>query len=119
MKVTATISSLRISPRKVRLVLDAIRGKKVDDALQILALTKKQAAQPIAKLVRSAVANAEHNFKLDKKDLFIKTITADEGQVLKRFKPRAFGRASAIRKRASHIHVVLDERKEFLTGKKK
>lgn len=111
MKVTATAQSIRIAPRKVRLVIDAIRGKSATEALRILKFLNKRASLPVEKLVRSAIANAEHNNKLDKKHLVIASITANEGPALKRFKPRAFGRAAVIRKRSSHISVVLEDKK--------
>lgn len=111
MKVTATARFLRIAPRKVRLVIDTIRGKHVTEALRILKFVDKRAALPVEKLVRSAIANAENNFKLDKKNLMVTSITANEGPALKRFKPRAFGRAGMIRKRSSHISVVLEDKK--------
>jgi len=91
----------------VRLVIDAIRGLQVDEALVRLSFIPKAASEPVKKLLESAIANAEHNFKLKSTDLFIKTITADGGPMIKRWKPRAFGRAAPIRKRTSHIQIVL------------
>lgn len=110
MKVKAKLRFLRQSPRKVRVVADMIRGLDITEAEQQLQFTLKRAARPLLKLVRSAVANAEHNNKLRKDNLFIGEIRVDEGPVLKRWRPRAFGRASAIQKKTSHITVVLDER---------
>jgi large subunit ribosomal protein L22 len=96
-----------MSPRKVRLVVDAIRGMSVVAADTKLSFLPKLAATPVHKLLRSAIANAEHNFQLKKEDLFIKTIVADGGPTLKRSQPRAFGRAAPIRKRTTHITLVL------------
>lgn len=102
-----------MSPRKVRLVIDAVRGKSVKDADIRLSLMKKDAALPVLKLLRSAVANAEHNFKLSADTLYIKTITADGGPTLKRSRARAFGRAAPIRKRTTHISIVVADRAEL------
>ena len=96
-----------MSPRKVRLVINTIRGLSVTDAETRLSFMNKGAALPVLKLLRSAIANAEHNMHLQKQDLKVKTITADGGPVLKRFRPRAFGRAATIRKRSTHIMIVL------------
>lgn len=108
MEVKAKLRRLRMAPRKVRVVADEIRGLSVDAAEKKLEGLTKRAAMPVLKLVKSAVANAEHNQKLKKNDLFIKTIRVDEGVTLKRWKPRAFGRAAPIRKRSSQILLVLD-----------
>jgi large subunit ribosomal protein L22 len=99
-----------MSPRKVRLVIDAVRGKSVKDADIRLSLMKKGAALPVLKLLRSAVANAGHNFNLPPESLYVKTITADGGTTLKRSRPRAFGRAAPIRKRTTHITIVVADR---------
>jgi large subunit ribosomal protein L22 len=107
MDVHANLRHLRMSPRKVRLVVNTIRGLSVSAAETRLSFLPKLAAQPVLKLLRSAVANAEHNFKLDKKDLFVRHIVADGGPTLKRFRPRAFGRAAPIRKRTTHISLIL------------
>ncbi|HEU0051146.1 MAG TPA: 50S ribosomal protein L22 [Patescibacteria group bacterium] len=107
MDVHASLRSLRMSPRKVRLVIDAVRGAQALNAETQLSFMKQAAALPVLKLLRSAMANAEHNFHLHKEDLFIKTITADGGPALKRFRPRAFGRGAPIRKRTTHIQLVL------------
>jgi large subunit ribosomal protein L22 len=111
MEVIAKAKNIRMSPRKVRLVIDVIRGMDVARAQTQLRFLKKAAALPVLKLLNSAVANAEHNFRLRKEDLHVKTITADGGPVIKRWTPKAFGRAAPIRKRTSHITLVLDERK--------
>lgn len=103
----AKLSYLRTSPRKVRLVVDLVRGKKVLKAIEMLTVLNKKAAKPIRKLVESAMANAEHNYKLAKEDLRIVKITVDDGPIIKRWRARARGRAGAIRKRTSHVAVVV------------
>lgn len=103
---------VRISPRKVRQVVDLIRGKKVSDALAILQFTPKAATEPVTKVLKSAVANAEHNYEMDADELFVTEIFVDQGPTLKRIRPRAMGRADQIRKRTSHITVVVGEKKE-------
>ena len=110
MEVKATSRFLRISPHKARLVADLVRGKDVDDALTILQFTPKKGSRLINKTVRSAVANAENTQMMDVDNLMIKTILVDEGPRLKRFQPRAMGRATRILKRTSHITVVLAEK---------
>lgn len=107
---TARLRFLRMSPRKVRLVCDVVRGKQVEEALATLRFTPKAAALPISKLIRSAIANAEQKKEnLDIDRLFVKTIRVDEGPTLKRWRPRARGRATRINKRTSHIVVELGE----------
>lgn len=110
MEVKATAKTLRIPPRKARLVLDLIRGKDAAEAADILKFTPNVAADSIAKVLKSAVANAVNNNDLDEEKLFVKACYADESVTLKRFMPRAKGSASAIHKRTSHITVVVDER---------
>ena len=110
MEVKAQLRHLRISPRKVRLVAGLIRGMDVATAVAQLRFMQKAAARPVLKLLESAVANAEHNFKLAESNLFVKQITVDGGPVLKRWRARAFGRAASIRKHSSNILIVLDER---------
>ena len=110
MEVKATAKTVRISPRRTRLVLDLVRGKDVKEALAILKFTPNRAAEIITKVVKSAVANATHNFQLDEEKLYIKACYANEGVTLKRFLPRAKGSASALNKRTSHITVVVEER---------
>ena len=106
MKASAT--HIRISPRKVRMVVDTVRGKSVSQALSILGFTRKKAALPIQKLLKSAVANAAENDGISDVDtLVIDRIMVDEGPTLKRFMPRARGRATPIRKRTSHIRIIL------------
>ncbi len=99
-----------MAPRKVRLVIDTVRGLPVDEAETRLKFVRQAAGRPVLKLLQSAIANAEHNFKLDRSTLYVKTITADGGPTLKRFRARAMGRAATIRKRTTHINLVLDER---------
>lgn len=108
MQVKAKARFIRMSARKVRLVIDLIRGKHVDQALAQLQFTNRAAAMPVVKLLKSAIANAQHNFKLEPNSLMIKEITADEGPTLDRWMPRAHGRAMPIRKRTSHISITLD-----------
>jgi large subunit ribosomal protein L22 len=112
MEAKAVAKYVRISPRKVRIVLDLIRGKDVREALAILKYTPKAAAPIIEKVINSAVANAEHNYNLDGDDLYIAQTYAGEGPTIKRFRPRAQGRASRINKRTSHITVIVQEKKE-------
>ncbi len=107
-EVSATLRNLQISPRKVRLVADLIRGASVSDAQNQLNFSAKGASRPVLKLLNSAIANADHNLNLDTSTLRIKTILVNEGPMLKRFMPRAFGRATTIRKRMSHIKIVLE-----------
>ena len=109
MEVRAAARYLRASPRKLRMVVDLIRGKKVEEALNILAFTPKVSAKMVIKLLKSAVANAGKNKSIDVDTLFIKTIFVDEGPTLKRFRPRAMGRASRIRKKMSHVAIILAE----------
>ena len=101
---------IRISSRKVKVVLDLIRGKSVNEALGILMYTPKAAAEPVLKLLKSAIANAENNMNLSADDLYVAEVFADQGPTLKRFRPRAQGRASRIRKRTSHITIILDQK---------
>jgi large subunit ribosomal protein L22 len=111
MEVKAFNRNLRMSARKVRLIAGLVRGMDVKTALDQLRFWRKAAALPIAKLIKSAMANAEHNFKLDKDNLYIKTITVDIGPSLKRWRARAFGRAAQILKHTCHVSLVLDERR--------
>jgi len=110
MEAKAHLKMARVSPRKARLVVDMIRGKKVQDALNSLAFSSKKSAEIVSKLVKSAVANAEQKGVSDLDRLFVKTVFVDQGPALKRFIPRAMGRASKIRKPTCHITVVLDEK---------
>lgn len=106
----ATIKFLRIAPRKVRLVADLIRGKNVEDALNILQFTPKSSAKPLAKLVKSAVANADAQGGVNVDKLVVSKVWADGGPVIKRFMPRAMGRATPILHRTSHVTVELEQR---------
>ena len=110
MEATANARHFRMAPRKVRLVADLVRGKRVEEALHILSFTPKEAAPAVRKLLKSAVANAENKGDIDVDTLYVKRIYVNQGPVLKRYTPRAMGRATMIRKRTSHITVVLDER---------
>jgi large subunit ribosomal protein L22 len=112
MKVKAQAKYVRQSPYKVRLVLDLVRGLPVEEAEHVLRLTSRGATEPVAKVLRSAVANAEHNHALDAEDLVVAEAFADEGPTLKRFRPRARGRAARIRKRTSHITIVVSDTNE-------
>ena len=110
MDVKATAKTLRIPPRKARLVLDVIRGKDVKEAAAILKFTSNFAATAVGKILKSAVANAVNNHQLSEEKLFVKACYADEGVVLKRFMPRATGSATSIFKRTSHITVIVAEK---------
>lgn len=113
MKVKAHARYIRMSPYKVRRVLDLVRGLPVEEAEHVLRLTQRGAAQPIAKALKSAVANAEHNHALDAEDLIVAEAYADEGPTLKRYRPRARGRATRIDKRTSHITIVVSDLAEM------
>ncbi|GAB4268414.1 50S ribosomal protein L22 [Thermincola ferriacetica] len=112
MEAKAVARYIRISPRKARQVVDLIRGKSVKEALAILKFTPQKAAEAIEKVVKSAAANAENNFEMDRDSLYISQIFVDQGPTLKRYKPRAMGRADLMRRRTSHITVVVKEKKE-------
>jgi len=101
---------LRMSPQKVRLVADLVRGKRVGDAIGLLQHLRKKAAPLLVKALKSAVANAENTQRVDVDQLYVKRIQVDGGPVAKRFLPRAHGRATGIRKRSAHVTVVVDER---------
>ena len=105
--VRAQAKYVRSSARKARLVCDHIRGKSVEEARAILAVTPRAIARDWSKLLESAVANAEHNHELVGEDLYVKAVHADEGPTIKRFRPRAMGRATRIRKRTSHLTILL------------
>ena len=109
-EIFAKLRHLRIAPRKVRLAADMIRGKSASQALIILKHTPKRAARPMAKLLQSAIANAKNNFQLNEDNLYIFKLLVDEGPKLKRWRPRAMGRAYEIQKKTSHITLVLKER---------
>ncbi len=107
MNITAKLNDYRQSPRKVRLVAGLIRGKKAEQALDILTVTVKRAADPMVGLLKSAIANAKNNFSLNAEDLFVKSLTVDNGAILYRRMPKARGMATPIRKRVSHVTLVL------------
>lgn len=117
MESKASLRFARVSPRKARLVADLVRGCDVDQALEILSFTRKKSAPMIKKLIESAVANAEHKAgaggsEVDIDELYVRTITVDQGATLRRFRPRAQGRATKVLKPTAHINVVLATRGE-------
>lgn len=112
MEVKAQARFIRVSPRKARIVVDQVRGKSVDQAREILAFTNRGIAETVEKTLNSAVANAEHNNHLRADNLFVKAAYVDEGPTLKRIRPRAKGSAARIRKRTSHITIVVAPREE-------
>lgn len=107
----ATARFVRVAPMKARRVIDTIRGKSVEDALAILKYAPQAASEPVSKVVASAAANAENNFGLDPNTLVVSEAYADEGPTMRRFRPRAQGRAFTVRKRTSHITVVVESQK--------
>jgi large subunit ribosomal protein L22 len=111
MESSAVAKYIRISPRKVRLIMDELRGRKVEEALNMLSFTPQKGGRILKKLINSAVANAQQSSGVDVDKLFIYRIFADEGPTLKRFSPRAQGRATRILKRTSHLTVVLNDKK--------
>lgn len=110
MEVRASLQRVRISPRKVRLVVDMVRGKKVTDAIEMMKFVPNRAATDVERLLKSVAANAENNHDLDPNDLWIKAIYADDAPTLRRFKPRARGRVGRILRRSCHITVIAEER---------
>ena len=112
MEAKARARFLRIAPRKARAVIDLIRGKDVQEAQSILKVMPHRATAEIDKVLKSAVANAEHNFEMDTGNLCVSEAYVDEGPTLRRFRPRAMGRATRIRKRTSHITIILNEKEE-------
>ncbi len=114
MEVKAKLNNLRISPRKVRLVVDMIRGMDVEQAINQLRYLNKKSSSNVIKLLESAIANAGNNHNLDKDKLFVKHITVDADVTMKRWRPRAFGRAGAIRKRGSKVNIVLAEKAHIM-----
>jgi large subunit ribosomal protein L22 len=115
MEVKAVSKDTGISPRKVRPLVDMVRGKRVEEALSLLKFSPTPTARVVAKVVKSAAANAENNFQMDPADLKIVNIFADEARTLKRFRPRARGRAAPILKRSSHITVIVAEEESIGT----
>jgi large subunit ribosomal protein L22 len=112
MQAKAIARQVRVAPRKARLVVDLIRGKQVGEAFAILRNTPKAASPIVEKVLKSAVANAEHNYELETDNLVVEQVFVDEGATMKRFRPRAMGRASRINKRTSHITIIVSEKKE-------
>ncbi len=112
MKIKAVANGIGISPQKVRLVIDMVRGKKVDEALNILRFSPSPTARAVAKVIKSAVANAENNFQMSPAELRVTDIFADQGHTLKRFRPQSRGRISPILKRSSNITVFVSEEEE-------
>ncbi|MEW9082980.1 50S ribosomal protein L22 [Caldanaerobacter subterraneus] len=112
MEARAIARYVRISPRKARLVLNLIRGKHVDEALAILKFTPKKASKIVEKVLKSAIANAENNHNMNRDNLYVAKAVADEGPTMKRVLPRAMGRADIIRRRTSHITIVVKEKEE-------
>ncbi|MFB5678940.1 50S ribosomal protein L22 [Paenibacillus terreus] len=110
MEAKAHARSVRISARKVKLVIDLIRGKQVGEAVAILRHTPKAASPVVEKLLNSAIANAEHNYSMDVNNLVVSEVFVNQGPTMKRFRPRAMGRASRINKRTSHITLVVSEK---------
>ncbi|AXK51013.1 MULTISPECIES: 50S ribosomal protein L22 [Spiroplasma] len=109
MEAVAKLQMIRIAPRKMRLVVDTIRNKKIADAVAILMNLDKRAAEPVLKLLNSAVANAVNNNGMEADKLFVKTVFVNEGATLKRFRPRAHGRAYEILKRTSHVTIIVSD----------
>ena len=107
----ATAKYIRISARKVKIVIDLIRGKDVTEAEAILMYTPKAASEPTLKLLRSAIANAENNLEMSRDTLYVAEVYANQGPTLRRYRPRSRGSATRIRKRTSHITIILDEKK--------
>ncbi|AHI54154.1 50S ribosomal protein L22 [Spiroplasma sabaudiense Ar-1343] len=109
MEAVAKLQMIRIAPRKMRLVVDTIRNKKIADAVAILMNLDKRASEPVLKLLNSAVANAVNNNGMEADKLFVKTVFVNEGATLKRFRPRAHGRAYEILKRTSHVTIIVSD----------
>jgi len=110
MRVQANAKFIRIAPRKTRLVVDAVRGLDVSEAINRLSVINKRASTPITKVIKSALANAEHNFNCKKENLFVSEIRVDDGPAFSRWMPKAFGRATPLLKKTSHLRVVLEEK---------
>ncbi|MGP4024672.1 MULTISPECIES: 50S ribosomal protein L22 [Actinomadura] len=116
MEARAQARFIRVTPRKARRVVDLIRGLPAAEAQAVLRFAPQAASEPVGKVLASAIANAEHNFKLDSDTLVVSRAWVDEGPTLKRFRPRAQGRAYRINKRTSHITVVVESREEASSG---
>lgn len=118
-QVKANLKYFRASPRKVRLVADLVKGLPAETAVKQLMFSRKRASSALLKLLKSAISNAKNNFRLESKNLYVKEFRVDEGPVFKRYMPRARGRATIIRKRTSHITVVLEEQSKSKIKPKK
>ncbi len=118
LQTKATLRKLRVAPRKVRLLIDLIRGMQVDNAIAQLEISKKEAARPVLKLLKSAIANAQHNHGIKPETLVVKIAFVDGGTTLHRWVPKAMGRATPIRKRTSHITIVLEGEVDEKVAKK-
>ena len=112
----ASARFIRISPTKVRQVVDLIRDRHVDDARRVLRFSQRAAAAPVAKVLESAIANAEHNFSLPADELVVARAWVDEGPTLRRYRPRALGRATRIRKRTCHISIVVGRSEDLIAA---
>ena len=110
MEAKAIARTVRVTPRKARLVVDLVRGKQIGEALAILANTNKSSSPIVAKVIKSAVANATNNFNMNEENLYIKTAYVDDGIRMKRYMPRAKGSASGLTKRTCHITIIVAER---------
>lgn len=110
MEIKANLKYLHIAPRKTRAVADMIKGKSAVEAEAVLKFLRKRASIPVFKLLKSAVANAKHNFNIERESLRIKSIRVDQGPVMKRFMPRARGMAAPINRRQSHITLILEHK---------
>lgn len=110
MEINAQLNYAHIAPRKMRLIIDMVKGRNVSEAELVLGSLIKRGAAPVLKLLKSAVANAAHNFQLDESGLYVKDVKVNAGPVAKRMMPRAFGRGATIRKRTSHVVLVLEQR---------
>lgn len=119
MQVSAKLKNLRVSARKVRLVTDMVKGKRIEDARIQLQFSTKKTSRDVLNLLNSAVANAKNNFNLGEDGLYVSSIFVNDGPILKRWRPRAMGRAAAIKKRTCTINIVLDELAPANTEKKK
>ncbi|MBB6451466.1 large subunit ribosomal protein L22 [Geomicrobium halophilum] len=108
----AVAKQVRVAPRKARMVIDLVRGKDVGEAISILRHTQRGVSPIVEKVLNSAIANAEHNYELEPENLMVSKAYVDEGVTLKRFRPRAMGRASRINKRTSHITIIVSEKEE-------
>lgn len=117
-QVTAKLNNLRLAPRKVRAIVNLIKGKNVVDAFNQLEYFVRRPSEPVKKLLNSAIANAENNFNMVKENLYIKSIIVDEGVKLRRMRAKGFGRSAAIQKKTSHISLILDERTPGLKQEK-